>query len=108
MHVKKGDSVIILNGNDAGKEGKIVTVDSKKGTVIVEKANMGKKHVKPKKAGQAGGIIDFERPIDASNVMLICPKCKQPSKTEMTFDKDGNKQRTCKKCAAVINTVSEK
>ena len=108
MHVKKGDNVLILSGNDSGKSGKILTVNTDKGTVIVEKANMGKKHVKPKKAGEAGGIIDFEKPIDASNVMLICPKCKKPSKTKMTFGKDGNKQRACKKCDAVIDKVNAK
>lgn len=108
MHIKKGDKVLILNGNDSGKSGKIITVNTTKGTVIVEKANMGKKHVKPKKAGEAGGIIDFEKPIDASNVMLICPKCKVASKTKMTFSKDGNKQRTCKKCGAVIDKVNAK
>ncbi len=108
MHVKKGDNVRILSGNDAGKSGKIMTVDKTNNTVIVENANMGKKHVKPRKAGEAGGIVDFERPIHASNVMLICPKCKEASKTGMTFDKDGNKQRTCKKCGAVIDKVSAK
>ncbi len=108
MHVKKGDTVRLISGNDYGKTGKVLAVDSKKDMVIVEKINMGKKHVKPKSAGEAGGIIDFERPVHKSNVMLVCPKCKEASRTGKSFDKNGNKQRTCKKCGAVIDKVSAK
>ncbi len=108
MHVKKGDNVLVRSGNEAGKSGVILDVNTKKHMVIVEKVNMGKKHVKPHRPGDAGGIVDFERPISASNVMLICPKCKEASRTKMVFDKDGTKSRSCKKCGAKIDKVGTK
>ena len=104
MHVKKGDNVIIAVMMPAKRKNSV----EKKKYCHSGKCKYGQEACKPRKAGQPGGIVDFERPVNASNVMLVCPKCKEASKTKMTFDKDGNKQRTCKKCGAVIDKVSAK
>ena len=71
LKIKKGDTVKVIAGKDNGKEGKVVSVDPKKGKVVVEGVNVVKKHTKPSMANQTGGIITKEAPIDASNVMYV-------------------------------------
>ena len=71
MKIKKGDTVRVIAGADKDKEGKVIAVNHKKGTVIVEGVNMITKHTKPSVANQQGGIIHQEAPIDASNVMYV-------------------------------------
>ena len=107
IHVKAGDSILVLSGKDRGKKGKVIEVNSKTRKVLVEGVNMATKHAKPKAMNQQGGIIHQEAPIDASNVMLICPKCKKPARTGYTFIENGRKARTCKKCNEVINFVKK-
>ncbi len=107
IHVKAGDNVLILSGKDRGKQGKVIEVNSKIGKVLVEGVNMATKHVKPRSMNQQGGIIHQEAPLDASNVMLVCPKCKKPSRTGIKILENGKKARTCKKCNEVINFVKE-
>ena len=77
MKLKTGDKVVVIAGKDKGKEGKIVAVDKKNNRVMVEGVNMVSKHTKPNAQNQQGGIIKKEAAIDASNVMLVCPKCKK-------------------------------
>ncbi|MFO7635973.1 MAG: 50S ribosomal protein L24 [Clostridia bacterium] len=108
VHVKKGDNVLVLNGKDRGKTGKIMETNPKKGTVMVEGVNISKRHVKPRKADQQGGIVSQESPMDASKVMLICPKCKKPSRVAKKVSDDMRKTRVCKKCNAVIDVIKEK
>lgn len=107
IHVKKGDNVLILSGKDRGKTGKIIETNPKKGSVTVEGTNMSKRHVKPRKAEQQGGIVNQESPVNASKVMLVCPKCKKPTKVERKVT-EKRKTRACKKCAAVIDVIHEK
>lgn len=107
IHVKAGDNVLVLSGKDRGKHGKIIEVDSKDGRVLVEGVNMATKHVKPKNMNQQGGIIHQEASVDASNVMLVCPKCKKPARTGIKTLENGKKARICKKCDEVINFVKE-
>ena len=78
VHVKTGDTVVILSGKDKGKKGKVLAVSPKEGKVIVEGCNMIKKHVKPRRMGEQGGIVDAEGAMYASKVMLVCPKCGKP------------------------------
>lgn len=99
VHVKTGDTVIILNGRDRGKKGKIMNVSPSEGKVIIEGCNIVSKHVKPRKMGEQGGIIKAESAIYADKVQLICPKCGKPTRVGHTV-KDGKKMRTCKKCQA--------
>ena len=80
LHVKTGDTVVILSGKDKGKQGKVLQVSPKEGKVIVEGCNMVTKHVKPRQMGEAGGIVKAEGALYASKVMLVCPKCGKPTR----------------------------
>ncbi|HIR53499.1 MAG: 50S ribosomal protein L24 [Clostridia bacterium] len=97
VHVKTGDEVVIINGRDRGKRGKVMQVSAAENKVIVEKANIVTKHVKPKKMGEAGGLIKAESAIYADKVQLICPKCGRPTRVGHKVDEKGKKLRTCKK-----------
>ncbi len=108
IHVKKDDNVFVLTGKDSGKSGKVLKVNSDKSTVIVEGVNMGVKHQKPKgRNQQQGGIIKQEAPINSSNVMLVCDKCKRPTKVGRKILASGEKVRVCKACDEIIDTVSK-
>ncbi len=98
VHVKTGDNVKIISGKDKGKSGKVLEVSPKEGKIIIEGRNLATKHVKPRKMGDAGGIVKAEAPIYASKVMLVCPKCKAATRLAHAVDKDGKKKRLCKKC----------
>ena len=107
IHVKKDDNVFVLTGKDSGKSGKVLKVNSDKGTVLVEGVNMSVKHQKPKGRNQNGGIIHQESPVNSSNVMLVCEKCKRPTKVGRKILPSGEKVRVCKACEGVIDTVSK-
>lgn len=108
LHVKKGDTVVLLTGSyedkktkdGAMKTGKVVEVSPSEGKVIVEGINMVTKHVKPRQMGQKGGIVKAEAPIYASKVQLVCPKCGKPTRVGFKAKEDGSKNRirVCKKC----------
>ena len=95
MKLKTGDKVVVIAGANKGKEGKITKVLDDK--VVVEGINVAKKHLKPKNNNGTGEIIEVERPIHASNVMLVDPKTKKPTKVKIDFDKNGKKIRISKK-----------
>ena len=97
LHVKKGDTVIILSGKSRGHQGKVLEVSPKEGKVIVEKANMVTKHVKPRRQGEAGGIVKVEGAMYADKVQIVCPKCKKGVRIKHEI-KDGKKIRVCAKC----------
>jgi large subunit ribosomal protein L24 len=100
VHVKKGDKVRIISGKDAGKEGNVIAVSPKEGKVIVEGRGMVTKHVKPRRAGQQGGIVKAEGAMYACKVMPVCPKCNKPTRIGHSIKEDGKKARVCKKCGA--------
>ena len=102
MHIKTNDTVIVLSGRDKGKSGKVMRVDVKDAKVLVEGVSVAKRHQKPRKQGEAGGIISKETPIYASKVMRVCPKCDKPTRPAHSFKDDGTKVRVCKKCGAEI------
>lgn len=95
MKLKKGDKVVVIAGANKGKEGKITRVLEDK--VVVEGVNVAKKHLKPKNNNGTGEIVSVERPIHRSNVMLVDPKTKKPTKVKIDFDKNGKKIRISKK-----------
>ncbi len=101
MKIKKGDTVEVLSGNDRGKRGEVLEVIPKKDKIIVKGINVRKKHVKPRKQGEQGGIIPAECAIYSSKVNVVCPKCKKAVKVGYTFEKE-EKVRVCKKCGAKI------
>ncbi len=103
MHVKRGDTVVVIAGKDKGKEGKVVSAIPSKNKVIVEGVAMASKHQKARMQGQESGIIHKEMPIDVSNVMRVCPKCGKPARTGVKVFEDGSKARYCKKCGETFN-----
>ena len=94
MYLKKGDKVQVIAGKDKGKTGTILKTLKAESRVIVENVNIIKKHMKPDGAGNEGGIIEMEAPIHSSNVMIIDPKTKKPTRVGHVIDeKTGKKQR---------------
>lgn len=102
VHVKNGDTVIIISGKDRGKKGKVMAVSPKEGKVIVENANFVQKHVKPRKMGEAGGIIKAESAIYACKVQVFCSHCNKPTRVGHKTTKDGKKERICVKCGETL------
>ena len=97
LHIKKGDTVVVLSGDDKGVKGEVIAASPEEGKVIVKDANIIHKHVKPRKQGESGGIIDAEGAIYASKVALYCPTCKKGVRVH-TEVVDGKKVRVCAKC----------
>ena len=97
LHVKTGDTVVVLSGASKGVKGEVIAVSPAEGKVMVKGANIIHKHVKPRRQGETGGIIDAEGAIYASKVALYCPKCDKGvrAKTQIV---DGKKIRVCAKC----------
>ena len=102
LNVKKGDTVVVISGQDKGKQGEILHADPAASRVTVKGANMITKHVKPRRQGEAGGRIEQEGTINASNVMLVCPKCGKATRVAHQVV-DGKKVRVCKKCGKVMD-----
>jgi len=102
VRLKKGDTVLVLAGKDAGRKGKILKVTPDKGKVTVEGINRVRKHQRPTRALPQGGILRIEAALDASNVMLVCGKCDRPTRIGSKILANGEKVRCCKKCGEVL------
>ncbi len=102
LDIKKNDTVLVITGDEKGKKGRVLSVEKAKDRVVVERLNMIKKHMKPSKKYQQGGIIEREAPLKRSNVMLLCPKCDKPTKIGNKLLENGKKIRDCKQCGEVI------
>jgi large subunit ribosomal protein L24 len=130
--IRKGDTVVVLGGKDAGKQGVVDHVirrepsrsplrsvyrhGSPKGgvSVVIEGINVGKRHQKPRQTSsqtdrmpkiQQGGILDVAMPLAVSKVMLVCPKCHRPTRVAHSVLDDGRRVRTCKHCGAALEVV---
>lgn len=103
MHVKKGDTVVVISGKDKGKVGKVLQAIPKKDRVIVEGVNMVKKHQKPTPNMQQGGIIEREAPIHVSNVMIYDSKAKSGTRIKHKMLENGSKVRVAVKTGEVID-----
>ena len=103
VHVRSGDTVVVISGKDRGKRGKVLRVVPKLGRVVVEGVNVAKKHVRPNQKVLQGGIIDQENPVAASNVMLICRSCHEPARTGTAVLEDGRRVRRCTRCGETID-----
>jgi len=99
--MKKGDNVLIISGKDKGRTGKIIRAIPKELKILVEGINLKKKHVRPKKDGEKGQIVEIPAALDISNVKIICPKCGKAVKVSYRVDKE-RKFRICKKCGQEI------
>ena len=102
-YVKKGDTVSVLTGKEKDKTGKVLMINTKKGTLVIEKLNLVKRHSRPNKAAPQGGIIEKESSIRISNVNIVCEKCNKPVRIKMNFLDDGKKVRTCVKCGEILD-----
>ncbi len=106
QRIKKGDTVEVIAGKDLGKRGEVLRVLPKENRVVVAQVNIAKKHQRPMQAGRQQiqpGIIEFEAPLHASNVMLVCPKCSARTRVGFRTNEDGRKVRVCRKCGADID-----
>ena len=101
MKLRKGDTVKVLSGNDKGKTGEVLDVIPKTNKIVVKGINIRKKHIKPRKQGEEGGIIPVECAIHAAKVNVVCPKCGKAARIGYSVEKD-EKVRVCKKCGAKI------
>ena len=98
MHVRTGDTVVVISGKYKGAKGKVMQVSPKENKVIVEKVNVVKKHIRPRRQGEQGGIIEAEAAMYASKVQLYCPGCKAATRAAYKVYADGTKDRVCAKC----------
>lgn len=103
MKIHKGDLVMVIAGKDRKKRGRIKEVLLRESRVVVEGANFVKRHRKPRGQRDQGGIIEFEAPMHISNVMLVCPRCKEPARVGYEFLPEGGKARTCRSCGEAVD-----
>ncbi len=97
MKIHKGDQVLIISGKDKGRKGKVIEALPKQARIIIENINLRKKHVRPKKSGEKGQIVELPGPLDVSNVKIICPRCTKAAR--ISYKLEGKKKyRICKKC----------
>lgn len=106
MKIVKNDNVLIISGNYKGTKGKVLKVFPKQNRIIVEGVNFIKRHTRPTPKNQQGGILEKEAPINASNAMVICPKCDTPSRMGHKVLEDGKKMRVCKNCQEMLVNAS--
>ncbi len=97
MKIRKGDRVVVLSGKDKGKEGIVRLAFPRDRKVVVEGINVAKRHQKPTRAMQQGGIIDKEMPLDVSNVAVVSPSDGKPTRVGYRLNADGTKTRICKR-----------
>lgn len=103
MSIRKGDTVLVISGKDAGKKGKVLRALPAEERVVVEGVNIVKRHQRPRPGVVQSGIIEKEAPIHRSNVMLVCPRCGRPTRVAKRQLDDGRRVRACKKCGEVID-----
>ena len=102
MHVKKGDTVVVLSGKEKGKKGKVLTAVPKTGMVVVEGVNMVTCHTKARRPGEQGGIVKKEGALRACKVQLVCPKCDKGTRVKVNVLPSGERVRVCKHCGENI------
>jgi len=100
MRIRKGDNVQVLSGKNRGKRGLVMRADPVGRTVIVDGANMSKRHTKPRGQTMQGGIIDKDMPLPVSAVAIVCKSCGRPSRIGMRDDDAGQKVRVCRRCGS--------
>jgi large subunit ribosomal protein L24 len=100
-HVHKGDTVVVLSGKDAGKQGRVLRVLATKGKAIVERVNFTKKHTRPNPGKNVkGGILERESPIHIAKLQVVCPSCNEPARLGSHRKEDGDAVRFCRNCKA--------
>lgn len=102
LHVKKGDLVQVISGDDRGREGKVLEVRPRERRVIVEGINIQKRHTRPSRTNAQGGVIEQPGPLAASKVLLVCPSCKRGVRTG-TIRGERGAVRVCKRCGRELD-----
>ena len=102
-HIKKDDFVKVIAGKDRGKQGKVLQVFPTEGRLTVERINIVKRHTRPARQTQQGGIIEREGKLHISNVMLICSKCERGVRIGHNLLEDGKKVRVCRRCGEILD-----
>ena len=100
--ISKGDRVIVISGEDRGKEGVVLKIDTKNKRAIVEGINFVKRHQRPTQRNPQGGIVEKEAPVHLSNLMVICGRCNAGVKTKTVILQDGGSARACRRCGEII------
>ena len=104
VNLRKGDQVKVRIGRDAGKTGRILSVNAEKSTCTVERVNLRKRHTRPNPSKNIkGGVVEREGPIQLANVQLVCPACNQAARVAHRFLEDGSKTRACRRCGATLD-----
>jgi large subunit ribosomal protein L24 len=106
MRIKANDIVVVINGDDKGVRGKVLSVDHEAGKVIVEGVGKVYKHVKRSQKNPQGGRLSMEMPVQLSNVAFYCTACNKPTRLGARYLADGSKERFCKKCDASLGRVA--
>lgn len=106
MKVVKNDNVLVISGNYKGKKGKVLKVFPKEQRIIVEGVHFIKRHTRPTQKNSQGGIVEKEAPISISNVLVICPKCSNPSRIGRKMLEDRKRVRICKSCGEMLVSSS--
>jgi large subunit ribosomal protein L24 len=102
--IRKGDNVKIIAGRDAGKTGRVLSINAKKNTLVVEHASIIKRHTRPNPGKNIkGGIVEKEGPVNVSNVMIVCPSCGKHARIGHTTLPDGKKVRSCRRCDTTLD-----
>ncbi len=107
MNIRKDDTVEIITGDDAGSTGRVLRVLPDKNKVVVEGINKVYKHVRPNRRNPQGGRLSKEMPVDASNVMIVCPSCRRGVRVGRRYTADGRKERFCKRCSGSLGFLSK-
>jgi len=103
LHIRKNDLVMVVNGKEKGKSGRILRVMPEKEKVIIEKINFIKRHARPHGKQRQGGILEKEAPLHVSNVMLLCEKCNKPVRIGHRVVEGSKKARVCRKCGEIFD-----
>ena len=106
MHIKVGDTVEVITGDDAGERAKVLAVDRRAGKLVAERINRVYKHVRRSQRNPQGGRLSKEMPISVSNVLLVCAICGAAARTGARYLDDGSKERYCRKCGASIGQIA--
>ena len=102
VHIRKGDTALVIAGKNAGKKGKVLRVIPDSSRVVVEGVNVVKRHARATQKMPQGGITQKEAPIHSSNVMLYCSKCNSATRVGKKILDNGEKMRVCKKCGEAV------
>ncbi|OHB81552.1 MAG: 50S ribosomal protein L24 [Planctomycetes bacterium RBG_16_64_10] len=106
MRIRAGDLVEVIAGTDRGVRAKVLRVDRRAGSAVVEGVNRAYKHVRRSQKHPQGGRLSKEMPLSLSNLLLVCPSCKRAVRTGVRYTDDGSKQRHCKKCGAEMGRIA--